>query len=55
MNNDIKVEVVGRWKGKRGRNVIVSVNIKKKKWMLKTKSVGKLERKEDNDVDANVV
>ena len=47
MNNDIKVEVVGRWKDKRGRNVIVSVNIKKKKWMLKTKFVGKLEKKRE--------
>ena len=47
---------MGRWKGKRWRNVIVSVNIKKKKKVnVKKKFVGKLERKKDNDVDADVV
>ena len=35
--------IVGRWKSKGGRKVIVSVNIKKNKWMLKKicKKIGK--------------
>ena len=45
---------MGKWKSKGGRKVKESVNIKKKKkWMLK-KIIGKLKRKKNNNVDADM-
>ena len=46
---------MGRWKGKRGRKVWESVNIKKNEWMSNVKKNNrKIENKKDNDVDVDV-
>ena len=47
----LRLRVVGRWKGKGMRKVGESAIIKKK--MLKN-NYRKIEKKKDNDVDANV-
>ena len=45
---------MGRWKGKGYRNVEESVNIFLKKWVNVKKNYRKIEKQNDNDVDADV-
>ena len=52
MKSDIKV--MGRWKGKEGRKVGESVNIKKISKCKKKKNYRKIGKKLDTDIDTDI-